>query len=48
MTDEHGFAYASDFAKDTGLDLGHVVELSLEIVFSQCNHDDTISKFLCN
>jgi hypothetical protein len=28
MTDEHDFAYASDFAKDTGLDTGHVVELS--------------------
>jgi hypothetical protein len=27
MTDEHDFAYASDFAKDTGLDPGHV-ELS--------------------
>jgi hypothetical protein len=28
MTDEHDFAYASNFAKDTGLDPGHVVELS--------------------
>jgi hypothetical protein len=27
MTDEHDFAYASDFAKDTGLNPGHVVEL---------------------
>jgi hypothetical protein len=28
MTDKHDFAYASDFAEDTGLDPGHIVELS--------------------
>jgi hypothetical protein len=28
MTDEHDFAYASDFAEDTSLDPGHIVELS--------------------